>query len=137
LQPPDVNAAIEAFVNNDVVFDTIPSMSDFLDIVREKQGDREMPGTRLLFVKTNRHMLDVAVASGIQGDRWQLKQAKQAEKPSPESSAKRKRARRLVDPFIKGVWVPAVLLEHALPRLLHSFDSRKSQVSLHAALSTK
>lgn len=113
LQPPDVNAAIETFVNDVVFFDTIPSMSDFLSIAREKQGDREMPDTRLFFVKTNRYMLDAAVASGIHGDRQQPKHATQ------------KRASCQVDPFFKGVWLPAALVEHALPRLAHSFHPQK------------
>ena len=112
-QPLDVNAAIETFVNDVVFFDTIPSMSDFLSIVREKQGDSEMPYTRLFFVKTNRYMLNAAVASGIHGDRQQLRQATQ------------KRASRQADPFFKGVWLPAALVEHALPRLAHSFRPQK------------
>ena len=136
LQPPDVTSAIEAW-NDGVVFDTIPSMSDFLGIVREKQGDRDMPGTRLFFVKTNRHMLDATVASGIRGDRQQPKKARQSEKPFLESPTKQKRARCRADPFFKGVWFPAALIEHALPRVVLSFDSQKSRTDRPTPRSTK
>lgn len=99
--------------------DSVPSMSAFLSIQREKHGSKELPDTHLLYVRTSKHMLDVTVASSIRNLRVQADEV-QLDSSNP-SKARRQRKR---DSFTVDIWVPAALLEHALPGLVHSFKGR-------------
>jgi len=115
LTPPDAPTTMYDHVVGNIMVDSVPPISAFLSIQREKHGSKELPDTHLLYVRTSKHTLDVTITSSMQNLRVGLLDS------SKPSVARRQKKR---DSFTMDIWVPAALLEHALPGLVRSFESR-------------